>query len=186
MSARSLVLYVVVCGAPPAQRTPGVLEFVQDCQATGWDVCVVPTRLGRRFLDTGLLAKVTGHPLRDDYKFPHEDDVLPTPADAIVVAPATFNTVNKLAAGISDTLPLGLLNEAIGGGIPVTLAVYTNQMLANHPVFARSVTTLRSYGVRFVPDTDDIGELATKPADAPFPWPALLAATDELHASLSG
>lgn len=185
MARDSLVLYVIVCGAPPAQRTPGVVEFVQECQVTGWDVCVIPTRIGRRFLDTGLLAKLTGHPLRDDYKYPHEDDVLPMPADAIVVAPATFNTVNKLAAGISDTLPLGLVNEAVGGRIPVTMAVYTNQMLASHPVFARSVATLRSYGVRFVPDTDDIYELATKPADAPFPWRAMLTATKDLHASLS-
>lgn len=185
MAARSPVLYLIVCGAPPAQRTPGVVEFVTGCQATGWDVCVIPTRVGRRFVDTGLLAKVTGHPLREDYKYPHEDDVLPTPADAIVVAPATFNTVNKLAAGISDTLPLGLLNEAIGGGIPVTLAVYTNQMLADHPVFARSVAALRSFGVRFVPDTDDVAVLSAKPAGVPFPWDGLLEVADELYASLT-
>jgi Flavoprotein len=34
--------------------------------------------------------------------------------DAIIVAPATFNTINKWAVGISDTLALGLLTEAIG------------------------------------------------------------------------
>lgn len=156
-----------------------------DCQRIGWDVCVVPTRVGRRFVDTAQLAKLTGHPLRDDYKFPHEDDVLPTPADAIVVAPATFNTVNKLAAGISDTLWLGLLNEAIGGGVPVTLAIYTNAMLAAHPVFARNVEALRSFGVRFVPDTDDIRVLSAKPAGVPFPWPELRQEADALHTSLS-
>jgi hypothetical protein len=168
------VLYHIVCGAPPAQEPPAVYEFVQDCQAIGWDVCVVPTRIGRRFIDTGALAKLTGHPLRDDYKYPHEDDVLPTPADAIIVAPATFNTVNKLAAGISDTVPLGLLNEAIGSGrIPVTLAVYTNKWLARHPVFPRSVDLLRSYGVRFVPDSEDTFEVATMPVKNPFPWGGL-------------
>lgn len=155
------------------------------CQQIGWDVCVVPTRIGRRFLDTAQLAKLTGHPLRDDYKFPHEDDVLPTPADAIIVAPATFNTVNKLAAAISDTLWLGLLNEAIGGGIPVTLAVYTNAMLAVHPAFGRNVEMLRGYGVRFVPDTDDLGVLSAKPAGVPFPWDGLRDVAEELHATLS-
>lgn len=179
------VLYVIVCGAPPAQRRPGLPEFVEDCMGMGWDVCVVPTRLGRRFVDTGALAKATGHPLRDDYKYPHEDDVLPTPADAIVVAPATFNTVNKLAAAISDTLPLGLLNEAIGGGIPVVMAVYTNEMLTKHPAFGRSVGTLRGYGVRFVPDTDDLAVLAAKPAGVSFPWDGLRDVAAELHASLS-
>lgn len=179
-----LVLYLIVCGAPPAQRSPGVPEFVAECQKIGWDVCVVPTRIGRRFLDTGQLAKLTGHPLRDDYKFPHEDDVLPQPADAIIVAPATFNTVNKLAAAISDTLCLGLLNEAIGGGIPVTLAVYTNEMLIAHPAFGRNVETLRSYGVRFVPDTDDLAVLSAKPAGVPFPWDELHQVAEELHSSL--
>ena len=178
------VLYLIVCGAPPAQHSPGVPEFVADCLAIGWDVCVVPTRVGRRFLDTAQLAKLTGHPLRDDYKFPHEDDVLPTPADAIIVAPATFNTVNKLAAAVSDTLPLGLLNEAIGGGIPVILAVYTNEKLAAHPVFARSIDALRSYGVRFVPDVEDLGVVATKPAGRSFPWRDLRRAAEELHQSL--
>jgi hypothetical protein len=33
------------------------------------------------------------------------------PADAIAVAPATYNTINKWAAGISDTLALGILCE---------------------------------------------------------------------------
>jgi phosphopantothenoylcysteine synthetase/decarboxylase len=35
-------------------------------------------------------------------------------ADAVAIAPATFNTINKWVAGISDTFALGLLNEAIG------------------------------------------------------------------------
>lgn len=37
------------------------------------------------------------------------------PPDAFVVAPCTFNTLNKWAAGVSDTLVLGLLNEARSG-----------------------------------------------------------------------
>lgn len=49
--------------------------------------------------------------MRFQYKHPDEPDVLP-PADAFVVAPATFNTIDKWAQDISDTLALGLLNEA--------------------------------------------------------------------------
>jgi Flavoprotein len=70
---------------------------------------------GMKFLDPGRLASLTG---RCDYKRPDEPDVLPPP-DALVVAPATFNTINKLAAGISDTLALCLLNEAVGTGLPI-------------------------------------------------------------------
>jgi flavoprotein len=39
--------------------------------------------------------------------------MLPPPPDAITVASATFNTINKWAAGISDTVVLGLLTEAL-------------------------------------------------------------------------
>jgi hypothetical protein len=35
----------------------------------------------------------------------------------VVVAPATFNTINKWALGIIDTLVLGILNEALGLGL---------------------------------------------------------------------
>jgi Flavoprotein len=87
-------------------------ELVRHAQATQWAVCVIGTRMGMRFLDASMLRELTGHPVRDEYKQPDDPDVLPA-ADAFVVAPCTFNT-NKLAAGISDTLALGVLNEAIG------------------------------------------------------------------------
>jgi phosphopantothenoylcysteine synthetase/decarboxylase len=103
------VLYVVACGGRPAGD---LAQFVRHAQDRGWDTCVVATPSGMKFLNAEALAGLTGHPVRSDYKRPEEPDVLPPP-DAFVVAPATFNTINKLAAGISDTLALGLLNEAI-------------------------------------------------------------------------
>ena len=183
MPEPSLVLYVIACGAPPAggRELP---DLVQHCQATGWEVCVVGTRIGRRFLDVPLLEELTGFPLRDDYKQPDDPDVLP-PAGAVVCAPATFNTVNKLAAGISDTLPLGLLNEAIGGGLPVVLAPWTNTPLARHPALGRSVEYLRKAGVRFVPDTDDLDELTGAPLGNPFPWAPLREVVDGIRRDLT-
>ena len=71
---------------------------------------------------------------------------------AFAIAPATFNTVNKLAAGISDTLALGLLNEAVGSNLPVIAVPFPNQMLARHPAFVASVAVLRSWGVRLIFD----------------------------------
>ena len=67
----------------------------------------------------------------------------------MIVAPATFNTINKWAAGISDTLALGLLTEAIGKGLPLVALPFLNVAQARHPAFARSVEQLRQAGVRF-------------------------------------
>ena len=100
---------------------------------------------GTKFADSTRLAELTGFPVRSDYKRPEEPDVLP-PADAIAVVPATFNTINKWAQGISDTLGLGLLNEALGLGLPLIAVPWPNVALARHPAFANSVAMLREWG----------------------------------------
>jgi hypothetical protein len=62
-------------------------------------------------------------------------------ADAIVVAPATYNTINKWALGISDTYALGILAEAPGLRIPVVVLPIVNAALAANPSFHRIVAT---------------------------------------------
>jgi len=172
------VLYVIACGGRPAGDLPQLAELAL---AEGWDVCVITTPSAVKFLDPARLAALTGHPVRSDYKHPEEPDVLPPP-DAFVVAPATFNTINKLAAGISDTLALGLLNEAIGAGLPIIAVPFPNQMLARHPAFTASIAALRSWGVRLIFDAERYPLPA--PNQGPsgstlFPWAAL---AEELRA----
>ncbi|WP_306826691.1 flavoprotein [Catenuloplanes nepalensis] len=148
------VLYVVACGSPVARKV-GVL--VDLARADGWDVCVVTTPDGRKFVDVAALATQTGHPVRTTYKNPGDSDVLPPP-DAIIVAPATVNTINKWAAGIADTLALGLLVEAYGKDLPIVAMPYTNAAMAAHPVFRENIERLRSWGVSVL-FGDDVVEL---------------------------
>jgi Flavoprotein len=126
------------------QRNPGPLEHVPS------------------FIDIRVLEAATGHPVRSDYKQPDDPDVLPPP-DAIAVAPATFNTVNKWAAGISDTLALGLLTEAIGKRLPIVALPFVNAAQAEHPAFYRSIEQLRDEGVRLLygPDVLELHEPGT-------------------------
>ncbi len=156
----------------PAGELPAFASFAQG---QGWDVCVITTPDGSKFLDAAHLAGLTGHPVRNQYKQPTEPDVLP-PADAFLVAPATFNTINKWAHGISDTLALGLLNEAVGLRLPVTAAPWPNVALARHPVFVRSIATLRGWGVKVVLDPGRLPGASAAPAV--FPW-------DELRTELA-
>ena len=137
------VLYVIACAAPPAKH---VARLVTAAQEHGWDVCVIATPQAVRFIDIQALEKLTGHPVRSEYKEPGTPDVLPPP-DALAVAPATFNTINKWAAGISDTLALGLLTEAIGKRLRVVAMPFTNRAHAAHPAFGESIERLRSWGV---------------------------------------
>lgn len=164
---RPVVLYVIACGGRPAGQLP---EFVRFAQSKGWDVCVIATPDGTKFLDITQLADLTGHPVRVNYKHPDEPDALPLP-DAFVIAPATFNTINKLAAGISDTLALGLVNEAVGLGLPIVAAPWPSIQLYRHPVFLRSIAALREWGVTVIIDPMHLPQAGENPAV--FPWDEL-------------
>lgn len=163
------VLYVVACGSPVARD---VGHLVALAKAAAYEVCVVATPDGRKFIDVPALAELTGHPVRSHYKQPGEPDVLP-PADAIAVAPATVNTVNKWAAGIADTLALGLLVEAIGLELPIVAMPYTNDRMARHPAFGANLARLSSWGVNVIYG-DDVVELHPPGAGDThrhdFPW----------------
>lgn len=166
------VLYVIACGGRPASDLP---SFVEYCQTQSWDVCVIASPSGMKFIDQARLKDLTGDAVRHDYKQPGEPDALPPP-DAFVIAPATFNTVNKWAGGISDTLALGLLNEAVGLGLPLVCVPWPNRALAKHPAFTTSVSRLKQWGVKFVFDP----ELYPLPVpnmgvdgNSLYPWEAL-------------
>jgi phosphopantothenoylcysteine synthetase/decarboxylase len=161
------VLYVAVCAASPAGE---VAELVRPAQDHGWDVCVLATPSAVRFVDVAELERLTGHPVRSEYKDPGAPDVLP-PADAVIVAPATVNTVNKWAAGICDTLVLGILVEAIGLRLPIVAVPFTNRAHAAHPAFRENLGRLRSWGVHVLFDPDP----------GALPWAKALKALESLE-----
>jgi len=173
------VLYVITC-ATPAARHVGTL--VALAQADGWSVCVIATPSAIRFIDRNVLEEQTGYPVRSEYKDPDAPDILP-PANAMIAAGASFNTINKWAAGISDTLALGLLSEAIGLGLPLVALPFLNAAQAAHPAFTRSVKELREAGVTvllgpggFQPHPPQQGSKHL----AQYPWQRALEAINQL------
>ncbi|MEM9608347.1 MAG: flavoprotein [Actinomycetota bacterium] len=135
-------LYVVVCGAGPAGD---VDRLIREAQEQDWAVQLISTPAGLDFIDLEALEELTGNVVRAEYRKPGQPRS--APADAIIVAPATYNTINKLAAGISDTYALGVVGEAIGLGLPVMVLPFVNTALANREPFKRSVDSLRAEGV---------------------------------------
>lgn len=134
---------MIACGSPLAGNVGRLVSLGQE---DGWEVCVVTTPDGRKFIDEPALAGQTGYPVRSAYKNPGEPDLLP-PADAMIVGPATVNTINKWAAGIADTLALGLLVEGQGKGLPIVAMPFTNVAMGAHPAFRESVARLRDWDV---------------------------------------
>jgi phosphopantothenoylcysteine synthetase/decarboxylase len=167
------VLYVIVCGAGPAAEVGRLVELAQQ---SDWDVQVISTPTARDFIDVSSLEAKTGRPVRSQYRNPGEPR---SPrADAIIVAPATYNTINKWAAGISDTYALGILAEAPSLNIPVVVLPFVNSALAGRRPFRRSVEQLRGEGIRiFLGRPDGIEPHMPGSGEqfiAHFPWAAAL------------
>ncbi|MEU1231439.1 flavoprotein [Streptomyces sp. NPDC005828] len=171
-------LYLFASAAEPVFDIARVIE---DAQADGWDVCLGLTPTAARWLAGSLdgLAVLTGHPVRWDYRLPGEPDVWPA-ASAVLVAPATFNTVNRWALGIADTFVVGVVAEGIGKGIPMVAVPCVNAAYAQHPQFERSVETLRGVGVSVLYGED--GFVSHQPGEGAaglFPWRRALDAVRE-------
>lgn len=166
----SRVLYLFGCAAPPVFDVARVIE---EAQSEGWDVCLGLTPTTAHWLGESLsgLQALTGHPVRYAYKLPGEPDVWP-PADAIMVAPATFNTLNQWALGLTDHLVVGIAAEAVGKGIPLVTIPCVNTAYVRHPQFERSVETLRTAGVTVL--YGEGGFVPSPPGQSPppsqFPW----------------
>ncbi|CAM3878126.1 flavoprotein [Kibdelosporangium persicum] len=84
----------------------------------------------------------------------------------------TFNSINKWAAGVSDTLALGVLNEMLGVEIPIIVAPCVKASLRSHPAYQESVARLAKAGVSMIdPETvtdRDANGLAV------FDWPRIV------------
>ncbi|GGW46143.1 flavoprotein [Streptomyces lucensis JCM 4490] len=158
-------LYVVVCAAGIAA---GVTELITAAQRRGWEAGVIATPVAMGgFFDTGAVEARTGRPVRSAWRSPGDPRPFPPP-DAVVVAPATFNTLNKWAAGLADTLAVGTLCEAAGLGVPIAVLPCVADALAAHPAYRDSLTRLRGMGVRIAdPYTGEPGPDGHRPR---FGW----------------
>jgi phosphopantothenoylcysteine synthetase/decarboxylase len=178
MNSKRGVLYIATCGTPVAARIGTLIDLAQQ---SGWTTCVLVTPNALNFVDVPALEKQTGYPVRCHYRRPDETSPFPA-ADGLILAGASFNTLNKLAQGITDTLVLSTVVEAVGMDIPVVLLPFFNNALGKHPAWHASVETLRSLGVIVLVSPDSY---EPHPASASsdvlknYPWELALAAMEE-------
>ncbi len=135
-------IYVIVSGASSARIIPDLLQRLPRFDLP---IYTILTDNAPNVISPYNLVDQTGHILIDSYFDPAMvDDRQP---GLTIVAPATFNTLNKISQGIADTLAHSLAAEAIGAGWPVIVAPSMNQALFKHPRVAQSIDTLRAWGV---------------------------------------
>jgi phosphopantothenoylcysteine decarboxylase/phosphopantothenate--cysteine ligase len=135
-------IYLIVSGASSARCTP---DLVQELAQFNLPLYTLLTDAARNIISPYNLADQQGHRLVDNFFDPILLDG--RKPGLTLVAPATFNTLNKISHGIADTFPHSLAAEAIGAGWPVIIVPSMNLALANHPQVAQSLKILQQWGV---------------------------------------
>ena len=147
-----------VTGGIAAYKAATIIRlFVKE----GAEVKVVMTPLAKEFITPLTLATLSKNPILVDFFDPedgrwnsHVD--LGLWADVYLIAPATANTIGKMASGIADNL---LLTTYLSSRCPVFLAPAMDLDMLSHPATVRNIATLKSFGNHIIePGT---GELAS-------------------------
>nr|WP_246221421.1 flavoprotein [Phytoactinopolyspora mesophila] len=139
------MLYLVATGAPLSSHVHRAVVLGRD---QGWRVAVIATNAASAWLDHDALERLDV-PILNEHRQPDTTKRLARP-DAVVLAPGTFNTINKLAAGIADTYALSVLCEALGADRRLVIVPFVSQSLAGHPAWTPSLATLRQAGAHLV------------------------------------
>jgi phosphopantothenoylcysteine decarboxylase/phosphopantothenate--cysteine ligase len=71
-------------------------------------------------------------------------------ADLVLVAPATANTISKIACGIDDTAVTSVVSTAFGSNTPIIIVPAMHQSMYNHPILAENINKLKALGIEFV------------------------------------
>src|SRR2546421_3558037 len=148
------------------------LELVRLAVKAGHAVRVVQTETSARFVGPASFAALTGAPvLTSDFErdpargaFPDQEPLHHDPlnhlelvrnADAYLIAPASANTIAKLAQGLADNL---LTSAALAATCPVLVAPAMNDHMYRHPATRANLALLRERGVTVIdPDTGALG-----------------------------
>ncbi|MCW3065067.1 MAG: coaBC, partial [Solirubrobacterales bacterium] len=140
------------------------LEVARLVVRGGHSVRAIQTPASRRFVGTASLAALTGAPVlvdefeRDPARGAFPGDPIPERepishlalvenADAYLIAPATANTLAKLAGGHAENL---LTSAALAATCPVLVGPAMNHHMWLHPATQANVATLRARGIEVI------------------------------------
>lgn len=85
--------------------------------------------------------------------------------DLVLIAPATANTLSKIASGVSDTVITLLASCALGSGIPIVAAPSMHQSLLTNPAVKANLDRLKTLGVEVLEPLVEEGKAKITPTE---------------------
>ena len=185
-------ILLCVCGGIAAYKS---VELVRRLREAGADVQVAMTENAQRFIGAASLQAVSGVPVRvslwdeaAEAAMGHIE--LARWADRVLIAPATADTLARLAHGLADDLVSTL---CLATTAPMSVVPAMNHRMWLHPATQANIATLRSRGVQVIGPDDGAqacGEFGPgrlrEPPEIVNDLIAAFAADTAAHADLAG
>ena len=144
---------VVLCitGSVAAVRSS---EIARGLMRYGGEVFAVMSEMANKIIHPYLMEWATGNPVVTELTGKVEHVALvgerTSRADLVLVAPATANTISKIACGIDDTPVTSVVSTAFGSGVPIMIVPAMHESMYRHAIVAENIEKLKTLGVEFV------------------------------------
>ncbi|MGP8321495.1 MAG: bifunctional phosphopantothenoylcysteine decarboxylase/phosphopantothenate--cysteine ligase CoaBC [Methanosarcinaceae archaeon] len=147
-TSNSLAGKTIVIGVTGSIAAVHVVELARELIRNGADVYAVTTPAAERIIHPDALFYATGNKVITKLtgKIEHVGFCgLNGCADLLLIAPATANTIGKIAQGIDDTPVTTFATTAIGSNIPVVIVPAMHGSMYDHPAVTKNITTLKKW-----------------------------------------
>lgn len=141
----------IVLGVTGSIAAVETVKLARELIRYGADVYPVMTPAATRIIHPDALHFATGHKPVTELTGAVEHVELcgeEREADLLLIAPATANTISKIAAGIDDTPVTTFATTAIGSGIPVLIVPAMHGSMYNHPKVKENIEALKTMGLK--------------------------------------
>jgi phosphopantothenoylcysteine decarboxylase/phosphopantothenate--cysteine ligase len=141
---------VAVTGSIAAVR---IVDLIRDLIRRGAEVHCVMSPAAERIIHPQALEYASSHPVIREITGMVEHVQfcgVGGEADLLLVAPATANTIGKMACGIDDTTVTTFATTALGSGKPVAVVPAMHEAMYRHPAVLRNLESLREMGVLLI------------------------------------
>ncbi|MBS7622488.1 bifunctional phosphopantothenoylcysteine decarboxylase/phosphopantothenate--cysteine ligase CoaBC [Candidatus Bathyarchaeota archaeon] len=146
LTGRKITLCIT--GSVAAVQAP---EIARELMRRGADVYPVLSKSASELVSPKLMEWATGNRAVVELTGQAEHIQLagewPERSDLVLIAPATANTIGKIASGIDDTNVTTVATTALGTGVPIIVAPAMHYSMYRHPVVLENISKLRSLGI---------------------------------------
>lgn len=149
----SLYGKTIVIGVTGSIAAVRVIELSRELIRNGADVYAVTTDASKWIINPCALHYATGNDVITELTGDVEHVKfcgLKGCADLLLIAPATANTIGKIANGVDDTPVTTFATTALGSDIPLMVVPAMHESMYNHPGVVENIDRLRSWGISFV------------------------------------